>query len=125
VQLTGILHKAGAPILLGTDTPNPFVVPGFSIHDELRNLVNAGMSPYEALRCGTIDAARFVGESDRWGTVQTGRRADLLLLRQDPLVSGEALRQLEAVFVNGFMLSSGELDRLLAERQEAIRPTAR
>jgi hypothetical protein len=122
VKLTGILHAEGAPILLGTDTPNPFVLQGFSIHDELRNLVWAGLSPYAAIRSGTIEAARFLGESDNWGTIQPGRRADALLLSADPLQGVDALQKLEAVFVNGFMLSRSDLDRLLAERLTAIRP---
>jgi imidazolonepropionase-like amidohydrolase len=84
-KLVEALHKAGARLLLGTDYPNPFVLPGFSIHDELRNFVDANLSPYEAIRAGTSGAAEFLGASAEWGTVAVGRRADLILVEANPL----------------------------------------
>jgi len=62
LRIVSILHEEGAPLLLGTDTPNPFVSQGFSLHQELEHFVEAGCSPYEALSCGTREAARFLGE---------------------------------------------------------------
>ncbi|MHC4993359.1 MAG: amidohydrolase family protein, partial [Planctomycetota bacterium] len=84
-RITAALHDAGADILLGTDTPNPWVVPGFSIHEELANLTAAGLSHYETLRTGTVNPAWFLGESDEFGTVEVGKRADLMLLTANPL----------------------------------------
>src|SRR5262249_16889409 len=75
-KLVRALRDAGAPILAGSDFPNPYVVPGFSMHDELALLVEAGLSPYQALRAATADAARFLGGD--FGTVEGGKRADLL-----------------------------------------------
>lgn len=119
-QVVAILHEEGAPLLLGTDAPNPFVVHGCSIHQELANLVQAGLSPYEALRCGTVEAARFLGESAISGSVTVGKRADLLLLRANPLVDVGAVRELEAVFVNGFYLTRTDLDGLLGQHLASL-----
>jgi len=114
-KVVAVLHEEGAPLLLGTDAPNPFVVHGCSIHQELANLVGAGLSPYEALCCGTVEAARFLGESAISGSIAVGKRADLLLLRANPLADVGAVRELEAVFVNGFYLSRADLDGLLEQ----------
>ena len=89
-KLVKALHDAGARILLRTDYPNPFVVPGFPIHEELQNLVEAGLRPYEAIRAGTVDAAEFLGARGEFGTVSVGVRADLILLEGNPFCSGDA-----------------------------------
>ncbi len=115
-----LLLDEGAPLLLGTDAPNPFVIPGFSIHEELANLVRAEFSPFQALRCGTSEAARFMDEADEWGTIATGRRADLLLLSANPLERVEVVARPEAVFVNGFYLTRDQLDALLEERAASV-----
>jgi hypothetical protein len=115
-RVVSILHEEGAPLLLGTDAPNPFVLHGASLHDELANLVRAGLSPYEALRCGTIHAARFLGESATSGSIAVGKRADLLLLGANPLKDVAAVRSsLEAVFLNGRCLGRRDLDALTEE----------
>jgi imidazolonepropionase-like amidohydrolase len=116
LRVVSILHAEGAPLLAGTDTPNPFVSQGASLHDELANLVLAGLTPYEALRCATSEAARFLGRSAESGTLAPGRRADLVLTCGDPLQDPGALRRPEAVLVNGYRLSRADLDGLLAER---------
>src|SRR5207237_5329689 len=110
---------AGAALLLCTDARHPFVVPAFPSHEELSNLVRAGFSPFQALRCGTSEAARFMDQVTEWGTIGRGKHADLLLLADNPLENVEAAASPEAVFVNGFYLTRGELDLLLAERAEA------
>lgn len=84
-ELVRRLHQAGARLLLGSDAGYPFVVHGFSIHDELANLVEVGLSPFETLRAGTRDAAEYLGELEHAGTVAEGKRADLLLLPANPL----------------------------------------
>src|SRR5579859_4715411 len=78
----------------------------------------AGMSPYEALRCATVQAARFLGESAHAGTLAPGKRADLVLLRRNPLAGLEALRHIEAVCVNGYYLDRAQLDHMLAQRAQ-------
>ena len=77
------MQDGGVPILVGTDNTNPFVVPGFSIHDELSALVDAGLSPYGAISGATRLASDFL--RDDGGTILVGKRADLLLLERNPL----------------------------------------
>jgi imidazolonepropionase-like amidohydrolase len=111
----GILHKAGARVLLGTDLGNPFVVAGFSLHEELLNLVAAGLSPYEALRAGTSGAAEFMHAGAEWGTVAVGRRADLVLLDKNPLENVANAKLILGVMVRGWWLSKSEIRRSLDE----------
>ena len=115
-RILTILHEEGAPLLVGTDTSVRFVVQGFSVHEELASFIEAGMTPYEALRCATSEPARFLGESELWGTVAEGKRADLILVRGNPLSSIESLRNLEGVFVNGFHFTRVDLDDLLNQQ---------
>lgn len=116
LEIISLLHRDGAPLLLGTDTPNPFVVQGFSVHQELENLRRAGLSCFDALACATSEAARFVGESALWGTVSLRKRADLLILRSNPLRDVTAVRELDAVIANGFLLDRAGLDSILDAR---------
>lgn len=110
------LHEAGAGILLGSDAPQVFNVPGFSMHRELAEYVEAGLSPYEALRTGTVDVARFYGVEDERGTVAEGMIADLVLVRGNPLDDVAAVREPAGVMLRGRWLS-GEA---LVERLDAI-----
>jgi imidazolonepropionase-like amidohydrolase len=122
LEVVRALHEAGAKLLLGTDTPNPYVVPGFAIHEELELLVRSGLSPYEAALAGTRDAACFLGRCDTTGVVAAGMLADLVLLDADPLDSVTAWRRPELVVVAGRAHTRAELDgRLeeLAQRYEA------
>ncbi len=112
------LRDAGAPLLLGTDTANPFVVPGLSVHEELSLLVGAGLTPYEALRAGTAEAAAFLGTPEESGTIAPGKRADLLLVTGNPLEDvGNAARQV-GVAVGGVWMAH---DTLMAELREVPR----
>lgn len=113
LELVRALHAAGAPILAGTDFPNPYVIPGFSLHDELDELVAAGLSPYEALRSATAAPARFLGAD--FGTVEVGMRADLLMLDANPLENVDATRTLEGVLISGRWHAAGELAKRLAD----------
>jgi imidazolonepropionase-like amidohydrolase len=112
-KLTKALHDAGAHILLGTDTPNPFVVQGFSIHEELRNLVQAGLTPYEAIKAGTSDAAGFLNATEKFGTVEVGKRADLLLVDGNPLENVSNLENRIGVMVRGKWLTEVQLRNML------------
>ncbi len=114
VKLTGALHKAGAKLVLGTDTPNPFVIPGFSIQRELKNLVDAGLSPYEAIKAGTSSAAEFFGV-DTFGTIAEGKRADLILVKENPLQDVANVAKREGVMVRGRWLPEQELQKKLED----------
>ena len=108
-------HKAGVPILAGTDcgVSNNYVLPGWSIHEELEALVKAGLTPAEALRTATVNPARWRGEEATEGTVEKGKRADLVLLRSNPLNHIGSTREIEAVFLGGEHYPRTKLDAML------------
>jgi imidazolonepropionase-like amidohydrolase len=83
--ITTALHKAGIKFLAGTDTPNPYCFPGFSLHDELQWFVKAGLSPAEALQTATINPAIYFSIQKDYGTVEKGKIASLVLLNKNPL----------------------------------------
>jgi imidazolonepropionase-like amidohydrolase len=113
-DLVGRLNQAGVPILAGSDCPNPYVYPGFSLHDELGLLVRAGLTPAEALRTATINPARFLGLTDSLGVVATGKVADLVLLDGNPLQDIANTKRIRAVIEGGRLLNRSALDALLA-----------
>ena len=108
------LHHGGARLLLGTDTPKPTVLPGFSLLEELQNFVEAGLTPYEAIRAGTSDAAMFLHQENEFGTVAIGRRADLLLLEANPLEDANNVSKRVGVMANGHWFAEAELRQRLA-----------
>ena len=106
---------AGAKLMTGTDSLIPSNVPGFSIHDELAELVDVGLSPYAALRSSTTEPFAFLGELDRAGTIEVGKRADLVLLQDNPLADIAATRAISGVMLQGRWLGAEELEQGLAE----------
>lgn len=113
MRMTKALRDSGARILLGTDTSNPFVVAGFAAHRELDLLVRAGLSPYEALRAGTADAAEFLHASAEMGRVSPRLRADLVLLDANPLEDVRAAALIRGVVLRGRWLPANELQDAL------------
>jgi imidazolonepropionase-like amidohydrolase len=111
------MHQAGVPFLAGTDLGNAYIYPGFSLHDELALLVEAGFTPLEALKAATRNPAEFLGLLDSLGTVEKGKIADLVLLTADPLKDIRNTQKIEAVVVNGRFLDREELDKLLAQAE--------
>jgi imidazolonepropionase-like amidohydrolase len=111
VRLTMVraLHNAGAKLLVGTDTPHPFVLPGLSTHDELHNFIAAGLTPYEALWTATRGPAEFLAQPQEFGVVATGARADLVLLEANPLIDIDNASRIVGVMVRGRWLSSDHL----------------
>lgn len=103
------LLQADAGLLLGSDAPQVFNVPGFSIHHELGMLVAAGLTPYQALRSGTLNPALFFNAAGEFGTIREGAVADLILLDGNPLEDVAHLQQRAGVMVRGRWLSAEEL----------------
>jgi imidazolonepropionase-like amidohydrolase len=100
---------------------NPFVFPGFSLHDELGLLVEAGLTPLEALQAATVNPARFLGRLDRQGTVERGRIADLVLLDANPLADISATKRIAAVIFAGRLYDRAALDAMLADAERMVR----
>jgi hypothetical protein len=112
-KLIVALHDAGAGLLLGSDSPQIFNVPGFAIHRELEYLVDAGLTPYEALVTGTVNPARFFDQSSTFGAIEAGLEADLVLLDDNPLENIEATRRIHGVMLRGEWMSRENLDQIL------------
>jgi hypothetical protein len=116
-RITRAFHIDGVRLLVGTDAMNPGVVPGFSVHDELADLVGAGLQPSDALRAATANASSFIGPAGRFGVVAPGRTADLVLLEANPLEFIGNSRQIVGVMLRGAWLTKEDLDRMLIARE--------
>ncbi len=108
-NLVADLSRAGAHLILGTDTGNPYVIPGFAAHDELQLFVAAGLTPWQALRTATAAAAEFVERPGDFGVITPGARADLLVVDRDPLLDVGALEDPPLVLVRGRVLTKEQL----------------
>ena len=120
-RLIGAAFRAGVPVLLGSDSPQIFNVPGFSVHHELQAMAEAGLTPFEAIASGTTAPAQFYGQNHLWGSIAPGRSADLIVLRNDPLADIGNTRSIDAVMVRGRYLSREELDAGLKDIRERYR----
>jgi adenine deaminase len=120
------LSESGVLLMSGTDAPVPLTVPGFSLHDELETMAEIGLPAYDVLRTSTHNPARYLGELDESGTVEEGKRADLVLLEANPLEDIAHTRQIAGVMVRGRYYARADLDVILdavASDYEAERPT--
>jgi imidazolonepropionase-like amidohydrolase len=101
MEMVSMMHKAGVPILAGTDFSDWALVPGIDLHNELALLVECGFTPLEALQTATLNPAKFLGKTDTYGTIQAGRAADLVLLDANPLEDISHTRKINAVVLGG------------------------
>ncbi len=108
------LDDAEAGVLLGADSPQVMQVPGWATHGELKALVASGMSPYRALRAGTVNVARYFGTLDQTGTIAVGKQASLILVDASPLDDVANAGRISGVAVRGVWLPKAEIDRKLA-----------
>jgi len=125
--LVATMQRAGVSLMIGTDMANDWLVPGFSVHDELASFVEAGVSPADALRAATLTPATYLRATDSLGTVAVGHVADLVLLDADPLADIRNTRRIRAVFTRGRYFDRAALDTVLstAERRNgAVRRPA-
>lgn len=114
----GAAHAAGVKILAGTDAGDSYVFPGFSLHDELAEYVAAGLTPAQAIRTATLDAAVFSGLQGDFGSINPGKAADLLLLDANPLEDIRNTRRIAGVFLAGKYLDHASLGELLTFAEE-------
>lgn len=112
-------HDAGVKILIGTDTGDSYVFPGFDVHDEMAEYVKAGIAPQDVLRMATIDAAKFSRAATKFGSVEVGKEADMMLLAANPYDDIRNTQKIDGVFYNGQYFDRNALDKLLdfAEQQ--------
>lgn len=111
------MRRAGVSFLAGSDGPDPMVVPGFSLHRELELLVESGFTPVEALRTATLNPALFLGLGEKYGAIEKGHVADLVLLDANPLLDIRNTRKIAGVMLERKYYSREELDRALATIQ--------
>jgi hypothetical protein len=119
-ELAATMRRAGVQFMAGTDTPNPWVLPGPSLHEELSLLVLVGFTPMEALQAATRNPAKYLGMLDSLGTVEAGKIADLVLLEANPLETISNTRRISAVVLRGRLIPKAELKQLDAGAQAVI-----
>ena len=113
LRRTGELHAVGAPIAAGTDTPIGWSIPGYSLHTELEQFVDVGMTPREALYTATVRPAEFFGLEAEMGELRAGFIADAVLLDANPLEEIKHTRSVQGVLHRGVFLDRSDLDQLI------------
>jgi hypothetical protein len=108
---TKVFHDKGGQLMTGTDSLLPRLVPGFAVHEELQELVAVGLTPYEALRSSTTVPYEFLGEDTKAGTIEVGKRTDLLLVDADPLKDVANASKIAGVMMRGRWIGKAEIDR--------------
>src|SRR5215813_8973374 len=122
LEVIRLMHKKGVPFLAGTDTPpGVYVFPGFSLHEELQRFVAAGFTPLEALQTATLNPARFFGLEDRLGTIESGKIADIILLKANPLEDITNTQKIAAVVFSGRYFPAKDLEKMLSEVETSAR----
>ena len=116
-KLLKSFSDAGVPLLAGTDATEVGPVAGFGLHHELQEFVNDGLTPYQALQTATINVAKYLRQSDKFGTIEIGKRADMVLLSGDPLAKIANTKTIAGVMVRGQWLDKAQLDEMLSRVQ--------
>ena len=124
-QLTQALYAEGAGMLVGSDSPQIFMVAGFALHRELQAQQAAGVPPFQVLRAATRGLAEFQGEAKQWGSVAVGQRADLLLLDANPLQDVRNAQAVRGVMVRGRWLTRERLKASLEEIERQVQAAPR
>ncbi|QJW90922.1 amidohydrolase family protein [Spirosoma taeanense] len=116
-KLIAECQKNGVPLLLGSDAPQVFNVPGFSIHHEMKYIVDAGLTPYETLRTGTVNVAAYLNKPDS-GVIKAGNQSDLVLLNGNPLRDINQTRNIEGVMIGTNWLSKAFIQKELKKLEK-------
>jgi len=119
--MVGLFKQAGLEIVAGDDLGGGYVIPGFGLHQEFRELARAGLSPLELLQTATLNGAEFLRRADTIGTIEEGKNADLVLLEADPTASVENLARIGGVVLKGRYYSKSTLDQMKDEAETAYR----
>ena len=112
-----VFHPMGVTLIVGADSPAS-LPGGFATHEELNHLVEAGLSPYEAIRTGTYNAALCLDKLTEFGTITTGKRADLILVKDNPLIDVKNLKDIQYVILRGNVYDKEQLDEMLNDLVE-------
>jgi imidazolonepropionase-like amidohydrolase len=119
-RLVKAIADSGGKIMAGSDTPEWFFAYGWTLHREMESLVAAGLTPYQALAAATRNPAEFLRASKEWGTIEAGKRADLVLLTANPLEDIRNTSGIEAVVIGGRWLDREERERMIAMAAERL-----
>ena len=120
-KLVKTMFDEGVPLLAGSDAPDVGPMAGFGLHDELQELARDGLSPYQVLRTATANPALYFGRAPEFGTIEPGKRADLVLLERNPLVDIANTRAIVGVMLRGMWLSKADLANRVQGIPEAYR----
>ncbi len=113
--LTKAFHDKGGKMMTGSDALMIGLFPGFALHGELRELVEVGLTPFEALRASTTTPFEYLGESDRAGTIEIGKQSDLLLVNENPLADVSAAAKIAGVFIRGRWIGAEEIHKKMEQ----------
>jgi imidazolonepropionase-like amidohydrolase len=119
LEIVGAMNRAGVQILAGSDSLDPYVFPGSSLHEELALLVKAGLTPMEALQSATRNAASYLGMLETLGTIERGKIADLVLLDQNPLADISNTQKINSVVLGGRLIDKEEMKKMLTNAEAA------
>ncbi|MBC8379602.1 MAG: amidohydrolase family protein [Planctomycetes bacterium] len=120
LEIVGEMNRAGVRIMAGTDSPYVNCFPGFTLHDELSLLADAGLSPLEVLQTATLNPAEYLDISNSLGTIEEGKIADFVLLEANPLEEISNTKRIAAVITNGRFLSKSDLKKMLTGVEELL-----
>jgi imidazolonepropionase-like amidohydrolase len=118
--LTKAFHDKGGKLMTGTDAIIPGIVPGFSVHRELKELVDVGLTPFEALRTSTTAPFEYLGENDK-GTIEVGKVSDLVLLDENPLKDISGASKVAGVLIRGRWIAKDEIEKRMKEIEASFR----
>ena len=119
-RLVKAIADSGGKIMAGSDTPEWFFGYGWTLHREMESLVAAGLTPYQALAAATRNPAEFLRASKEWGTIERGKRADLVLVAGNPLEDIRNTAKIEGVAVGGRWLDKAERERMIASAVQRL-----